>query len=192
MAVTRFEDLDLSRQYTYADYLTWQFSERVELLRGWIARMSPAPSRYHQDVSANTSFTLRSHFQGQDCKVYDAPFDVRLQNTKGGETVVQPDICVICDRNKLTEQGCTGAPDLIIEILSPGNTNREMKEKFKLYEEAGVVEYWVVDPSNFMVLRYELRDGEYFGLRPKTRESSTIKSARFPDFSIDGETIFKE
>jgi len=92
----------------------------------------------------------------------------------------------------LTEQGCTGAPDLIIEILSPGNTNREMKEKFKLYEEAGVVEYWVVDPSNFMVLRYELRDGEYFGLRPKTRESSTIKSARFPDFSIDGETIFKE
>jgi len=192
MAVSRFEDLDLSKQYTYSDYLTWQFSERVELLRGWIARMSPAPNRYHQDVSANISFSLRSHLYGKGCKVYDAPFDVRLPTTEGGDTVVQPDICVICDPSKLTKQGCTGAPDLIVEILSPGNTNREMKEKFSLYEEAGVQEYWVVDPANFMILRYHLRERVYFGLKPETRESQEILSARFPDFSIDGENVFKE
>jgi len=188
----RFEDLDLSRQYTYSEYLTWQFSERVELIRGWIARMSPAPARYHQDVSANISFSLRSHLKGRKCKVYDAPFDVSLPSTKGGETVVQPDICVICDPTKLTKQGCTGAPDLIIEILSPGNTNLEMKEKYQLYEEAGVLEYWVVDPANFMVLRYELRDGVYFGLRPETRASEKIASVVFDDWTISGEQIFAE
>ena len=193
MPVTRFEDLDLNRQYTYADYLTWQFRERVELLRGWVARMSPAPNRYHQDVSRNVELALLGYFTGRDCKVYDAPFDVRLPRTDGGETVVQPDLCVICDPTKLTKQGCTGAPDWIVEILSPGNSNREMREKYELYEESGVREYWVVDPANQMVLRYLLGDdGTYVGLRPFTRVAEAIPSAAFPDFAIAGETVFRE
>ena len=110
MSVTRFDDLDLTRQYTYADYLTWRFSERVELLRGWVARMSPAPNLRHQDIATQLTVSLGNFLKGTRCKLFAAPFDVRLPRTAGGETVVQPDLCVICDRAKLTEQGCTGAP----------------------------------------------------------------------------------
>ena len=191
MSVTRFEDLDLSRQYTYADYLTWRFVERVELLRGWIARMSPAPSRYHQDIAGWLHLQMGRFFEGHSCHLYIAPFDVRLPRTAGGESVVQPDLCVICDEDKLTEQGCTGAPDWVIEVLSPGNTPREMREKYGLYEESGVREYWVVEPSNGIVLRYVLRDGSFVGLPPRTQDDETITSDLFPDFSVSGAGVFR-
>jgi Uma2 family endonuclease len=104
--------------------------------------------------------------------------------------VVQPDLCVVCDKAKLTDQGCSGAPDLVIEILSPGNTAREMREKYALYEEVGVREYWVIEPSNHLVLRYELRDGIYVGLAPKTGADDDIRSVIFPDLSVVGKGVF--
>ncbi len=189
--ILRFEDLDLTRQYTYADYLTWQFRERVELLRGWVAKMSAAPSTYHQRISFELSRVIGNFLAAREtCRAFSAPFDVRLPRTSGGETVVQPDICVICDSAKLTAQGCTGAPDWIVEILSPGNTPREMREKYGLYEEAGVREYWVVEPANGLVLRYELRDGIYVGLAPRTGADERIESVVFPEFRIAGKAVF--
>lgn len=193
MAVTRFEDLDLSRQYTYADYLTWQFEERVELLRGWVARMSPATSSYHQTISFELSRLIGNYIAEQphtQCRAFSAPLDVRLPRTDGGETVVQPDICVVCDAEKVSERGVEGPPDWIIEILSPGNTPKEMREKYGIYEEAGVREYWVVEPSNGIVLRYELRDGMYVGLAPRTEADEAISSVAFPDFTIAGKQVF--
>lgn len=191
MAITRFEDLDLSRQYTYADYLTWKFSERVELLRGWVARMSPAPNRYHQEISAELTLLIKSSLRSNPCKLYAAPFDVRLPRTNGGETVVQPDLCIVCDESKLTEQGCTGAPDWVAEIVSPGNSKKELDDKFALYEEAGVREYWIVHPLDRSVLRYVLNDeGIYVGLSPKTEDSPAIEFSIFPDLALPGGEIF--
>ncbi len=141
--VTQFSDLDPEGHYTYADYLLWQFQERVELIKGRVFKMSPAPNMSHQRVSGNLSRELLNYFYKKNCQVCIAPFDVRLpvKDKKGRQsTVVQPDICVICDESKLDEQGCNGAPDWVIEILSPGNSRMEMREKFRVYEEAGVRE----------------------------------------------------
>lgn len=156
MPVSHFEDLDLTRQYTYADYLQWTFRERVELLRGWVTRMSSAPNMAHQRLAVELTRRLGNLFYRSPCQVFAAPFDVKLPNTRGGETVVQPDLCIVCDPAKLTRQGCTGAPDWVIEILSLGNTRRELKDKFGLYEESGVREYWLVSPYDRNVLRYVL------------------------------------
>ena len=153
--VNNFSDLDLTKQYTYADYLLWQFSERVELIKGFIVKMSPAPNRFHQKVSANISGIFYQIFRNKSCNFYAAPFDVRLPipSKKKDTTVVQPDFCVICDASKLDDTGCNGAPDLIIEILSPNNSKHDLDTKFKLYEEAAVLEYWIVEPVEKMILR---------------------------------------
>jgi Uma2 family endonuclease len=174
--ITEFSQLDLSGTYSYADYLKWQFREWVELLRGKVLQMIPAPSVRHQQVASNLHFHFRSAFQRESCRVFFAPFDVRLYNRKKSMkaskeifTVVQPDLCVICNESKLDEQGCNGAPDLVIVHLSPGNTKREMNEKFELYEEAGVQKYWLVEPNDEVVLIYVLNNEErYIGLRPAT------------------------
>ena len=147
MVITSLDQLDPDGTYTYADYLLWQFQERVELLRGKIRQMS-APSVKHQRISIRFSRLLANALWQTPYQVFAAPFDVRLLQTREDNqvtTVVQPDLCVICDSSKLDDRGCNGAPDLIIiEILSPGNSRTEMKDKFELYQEAGVLEYWVV------------------------------------------------
>ena len=143
MAITSLDQLDPDGTYTYADYLLWQFQERVELLRGKIHQMS-VPSVKHQRISIRFSRLLTNALWQTPCQVFAAPFDVRLLRTREDKhvtTVVQPDLCVICDSSKLDDRGCNGAPDLIIEILSPGNSRTEMKDKFELYQEAGVLEY---------------------------------------------------
>ena len=123
--VTNINQLDFTKQYTYADYLTWGFDERVELFRGWINRMSPAPLRIHQRITSKLNFQIEGYMLNKKCEVYPAPFDVRLTNkrksvpNKSIISVVQPDISVICDVDKLDEKGCIGAPDWVIEILSP-------------------------------------------------------------------------
>jgi Putative restriction endonuclease len=103
--VKNFSDLDLTKQYSYSDYLLWQFSERVELIKGYILKMSPAPSRRHQTVSQNLNFKVMTFFQNHSCSVFVAPFDVRLpiKSAKKDSTVVQPDLCVICNESKLDE-----------------------------------------------------------------------------------------
>ena len=127
---------------------------------------------------------------------FSAPFDVRLYNNKKSKiafkeiyTVVQPDLCVICDENKLDERGCFGAPDLVIEILSPSNSKKEMNEKFDLYEETGVREYWLVEPSENVIYIYVLNeDGKYIGLKPVT---TVLKSSIIPDLEINLDEIFE-
>jgi Uma2 family endonuclease len=164
--ITSLSQLDLNQNYTYADYLTWQLDEFVELIRGKVKRMSPAPRVRHQTISFNLGASIKIALRGKHCQGFAAPFDVRLaKTTPNGDaqitTVVQPDICVICDPRKLDEFGCVGAPDWIIEILSPGNTAHDSKTKFDLYEENGVREYWLVHPGLKNVAVYVLGEGRY-------------------------------
>lgn len=187
MEITNINQLDPNKVYTYADYLLWRLKERVELFKGKIFKMSPAPARTHQKISLNITRILDDFFRNHLCELYYAPFDVRLPN-KSGEilTVVQPDLCVVCDLSKLDEKGCLGAPDLVVEILSPGNTKKEMDYKFSIYEEAGVLEYWLVHPTDKNVQIFVLEHGRYIGLKPFT-EGETITSRTFPEliFSVD-------
>jgi Uma2 family endonuclease len=167
MAITKFSQLDLTKQYTYADYLTWQFAERVELLKGWVMKMAPGPSEIHQRSSFYLENNIYNYFAKKPCKVYHAPFDVRLVKVKKNlldtkiHTVVQPDILVVCDRGKLDAKGVIGAPDLVVEILSPGNSKKEMKTKFELYETNGVLEYWIVNPQEKSIHLFYLENKKY-------------------------------
>ncbi|MDR0793290.1 MAG: Uma2 family endonuclease [Chitinophagaceae bacterium] len=188
-------ELNLDNSYTYADYLLWRFKERVELIKGKILKMSPAPARIHQYISQNINIVLYKYFENNPCQLYYAPFDVRLPNKKKSTkekeifTVVQPDLCVICDINKLDDNGCIGAPDLIVEILSPGNSQKEMNIKFNLYEEAGVQEYWLVYPAEKSINIFTLQDGKYIGLKPYS-ETEILKSKLFPDLEMDVSKVF--
>jgi Uma2 family endonuclease len=182
--------------YSYADYLTWQFEEVVELIRGKIFKKAAAePRRLHQKVSGELSYRLTGFLKGQKCQVYAAPFDVRLP--KGSKEdhkihdVVQPDICVICDLEKLDDRGCLGAPDLIVEILSPGNSQTELKHKFKLYESHGVREYWIIHPENQDLMIYTLVNGKYVPSRLLT-SGDVVESAVINGFSLDLEEFFKD
>ncbi len=191
--VTQFSDLDPEGYYTYADYMLWQFQERVELIKGKIFKMSPAPNTLHQKISISLASIIFVHFKPHHCQAFAAPFDVRLpvKDKKGRQsTVVQPDLCVICDESKLDEQGCNGAPDWVIEILSPGNSKFEMLEKFRIYEEAGVREYWMVHPVEKYLLPYILNEaGQYSGLAPAGEEDQLIPHI-FPDLVIDLKEVF--
>ncbi|MBL7794846.1 MAG: Uma2 family endonuclease [Saprospiraceae bacterium] len=191
--ITDISQLDPEGRYTYADYLLWRLKERVELIRGRILKMSPAPGTAHQHVSGNIQGIFWNYFKGKSCKVFAAPFDVRLpvSRKKGQDsTVVQPDLCVICDDSKLDERGCAGAPDLIVEILSPGNSKRELKIKFEVYEEAGVREYWVVNPLEKVVLVFVLNEaGKYIGLAPLV-DDDTLKAHIFPELALDLREVF--
>ena len=193
--VKNIDQLDFTKQYTYADYLTWGFDERVELFRGWINRMSPAPLVSHQRISLKLSVQIDLYLTNKKYEVFAAPFDVRLTNkrkslpNKSITSVVQPDICVICDLDKLDEKGCVGAPDWVIEILSPGNTRKEMKEKFSLYEENGVKEYWIVDPEHLMVQVFYLIDDK-FAWRSNYVKEDLIPVGIFEGFAIDSDKMF--
>ncbi|MDO4879646.1 MAG: Uma2 family endonuclease [Capnocytophaga sp.] len=193
--ITNLQQLNLNGTYTYADYLLWKLQERVELLKGKIFKMSPAPALAHQRVSMHLSGELYSYFKNKKCQVFAAPFDVRIpaQNEQGDaiHTVVQPDLCIICDPEKIDERGCLGAPDLIIEILSPGNSRKEMKNKYEIYEASGVLEYWVVVPSEKVIHIYVLKDGKYIGLAPVV-EGEYIHSEKFPELKVNTADIFSE
>jgi Uma2 family endonuclease len=137
--------------FTYADYRKWELAqgERYELIHGE-ARAMAAPNAYHQTSLIELARQFANYVLGKPCKVYPAPYDVRLfyREDESDDTVVQPDLSVVCDEKKRGKEGCHGAPDLVIEILSPSNTAVEMQRKFHLYREAGVREYWIVDPEN--------------------------------------------
>lgn len=190
--------LEYDRIYTYADYLKWKFDEKIEILKGKVFKMAPAPARAHQGASWNLSRIFSNYFYKKDCKAYSAPFDVRLvdkrKKSKKDEdiiTVFQPDLCVICDKEKLDERGCIGAPDLIIEILSPSNSTKEMKNKYELYEENGVKEYWIVDYLYKTIHRYIIENEKYIGLKPLIAEE-TATSHIFPDLSFTVGEIFED
>lgn len=195
--ITSFDQLDPTKQYTYADYLKWQFQERLELIKGYIYKMSSAPSRRHQDVVWNLNVEIGNHIKGCSCKAYSTPFDVRLpvKDKKSNQeitTVLQPDICVICDLSKLDDKGCLGAPDLVIEVLSPGNSLREIDQKFNVYEESGVREYWVVYPEYNHVNIFLLDEsGKFIGQHPKNN-GELLRSTVFPELVINLSEVFSE
>lgn len=193
---SKVEEPDSSLTYTYADYLQWKFEERLELIKGRIFKMSPAPAPIHQEVSVNISSALHNFLKKKKCKVYPAPFDVRLpvkNKKKDNEitTVVQPDISVVCDQSKIDGRGCCGAPDIVIEILSPGNSHREVKVKFELYEEAGVKEYWIVNPVEANIIIFILDEqGTYTGGGKMYAGKDKIKSHAIPGLIVDTKEIF--
>lgn len=191
--VLNFSDLDLDKSYTYADYLLWKFDEQVELIKGKIFKMSPAPNISHLRISQNLNRTLDNFFYGNKCQLFYAPVDVVLINSKNKtnpKSVVQPDLGVICDLTKLDAQRCNGAPDLIVEILSPGNSKKEMKIKYELYEENEVKEYWVVDPDHETISLFILENSKFKSLKPYTTEEE-FNSSLFPELKINVAEIFK-
>jgi Uma2 family endonuclease len=150
-------------KYTYGDYCSWPDDERWEIIEGIPVSMSPAPNRYHQRLSFQFLASIaRQLSKESDCEVYHAPFDVRLPVSDEADdfitTVVQPDISIICDKSKLDDKGCRGAPDLVIEILSASTASRDLQIKKDLYEKHGVKEYWIVQPLERIVIVYKLTD----------------------------------
>lgn len=195
--IVSLEQLDPNGNYTYADYLLWKFQERVELFRGKLRQMA-APSVRHQRIVSNLHGTIWQFLKPHRCDVFSAPFDVRLPlpankaTSEKSDTVVQPDLCIICDRNKLDERGCIGAPDLIVEVLSPGNSKKEMREKYELYQEAGVLEYWVVFPSEQVLQRYILdSNGIYQAARPNVQDDK-VGITFLDGFELDVTELFEE
>lgn len=182
--------------YSYADYLTWEFEEMVEIIKGKVFKSAAvAPRRIHQKLSGNVFNKLHNYLNRKSCEVYDAPFDVRLPvKSKKNEdifTVVQPDICVICDKSKLDEYGCIGAPDLIVEILSPGNNKKELQNKYEVYEESGVKEYWIIQPYELTLLIYTLMDGKYIPSKLFT-VGDIVESKCIMGFKLDLNEVFSD
>ena len=193
----KIEEPDLTANYSYADYLKWQLPEMVELIQGKIFKMSPAPNSLHQKVSLELSRQIANFLKGKKCQAFSAPFDVRLPNSaeenKDHEilTVVQPDICVVCDISKIDEQGCLGAPDWVIEILSRFTSSKDLRNKFDVYEKSGVREYWVVHPAEQTVLVYILENGKYKSKKPYIKED-ILPSVTIPHLAINLKEVFEE
>lgn len=195
----KIEEPDLSGSYTYSDYFTWQWDDMKELIRGKIYKMSPAPGSKHQIIAGNIFGLLWSYLRGKKCQVFSAPFDVRLplssedKTDKDITTVVQPDICVVCDPSKIDARGCLGAPDWIIEILSSGTSSKDLREKFDVYEEAGVKEYWVVHPQEQTLLIYTLTaSGRYEGILKPYIRTDRVSPLTLPGLIVSLEEVFPE
>ncbi|SJM94819.1 conserved hypothetical protein [Crenothrix polyspora] len=195
--VIQLSQLDLNKTYSYADYMTWRFDDALELIKGKIMLMSPAPTVNHQRIESNLLVEIGGHLKGKRCEVFPAPFDVRLYDrrksilaSKDINTIVQPDICVICRPELLDQQGCNGAPDWIIEILSPGNSKREMKIKYALYQESGVTEYWLVYPSEHAIHQFVLDDNQAYQLKQMYSDDDIAIPHLFPDLTINVTDIF--
>jgi Uma2 family endonuclease len=180
-------------KFTYADYKAWDPGEagRYELVYGEAYAMA-GPSAYHQLILMELSRQIATYLQGKSCRIFPAPYDVRLfyEEDESDNTVVQPDITVVCDAKKQGAEGCRGAPDFAAEILSPSNTASEMERKFKLYREAGVREYWVLDPDN-----KTLRTHRFEGAQILTRfygSDTTVPIDIFEGLEIDMSLVFAE
>jgi Uma2 family endonuclease len=176
------------QKYTYADYALWPDDERWELINGEAYAMT-GPLRIHQEVVTELGRQVGNYLQGKPCKVYVAPFDVRLPRKDEAdakvETVVQPDLSVICNQSRLDKLGCRGAPDWIVEVLSPSTTLKDMNTKRSLYELHGVQEYWIIHPEERWLLVYT-QDAQGLYGKPGVfgmEESTAVQ--RFPDLSID-------
>jgi Uma2 family endonuclease len=181
------------KKYTYADYLKWSDDRRWEIIEGTPYSMTPAPERIHQKISGILFNAIFNFLAGKGCEVYAAPFDVRLTE-KGTsdrmiDTVVQPDISVICDKNKLDDRGCIGAPDCIIEILSPSTSYKDETTKLKIYEKSGVREYWIVNTELATIMLYSL-SGTQYGKPAFFHREDVIRSRVLKGFSLKLQEVF--
>lgn len=178
------------KRYTYADYCTWDDSERWELIDGVPYAMSPAPNHQHQRITRRLVRRFEDFLEGKSCELFNAPSDVRLAADGDDDTVVQPDLFVVCDKSKLDGQNCNGAPDLVIEILSPSSAVRDTVDKFKLYRRVGVREYWIVDPKIKTVHVYVLKNDSYYV--DSYEENEDISSSVLDGLTISLPDVFAE
>ncbi len=181
----------IPKVYTYADYLEFPEDARVELIDGVIYDMSPAPSRVHQKIIFELTLLLGNYIKQnkKPCELYTAPFEVVFieegQDEKQAKNVVQPDISIICDKKKLTERGCVGVPEMIIEVVSESNFSHDYIRKLNLYTQFKVKEYWIVNPNNQTILVYRLKDNEDY-LPPEVYTfRDNVKVGIFEDLIID-------
>jgi len=194
--ITDISQLDPSQTYSYADYLTWKFTEFVELIRGRVLRKMSAPTSAHQQTVTNLMVEIGQFLKRKPCRVFAAPFDVRLLRSTGNgdaqvQTVVQPDLCVICDPSKVDKRGCLGAPDWIIEIVSPGTATHDTKTKFDLYAENGVGEYWIVFPGEQTIAVYVL-EGEEYQPRGDYYEPGRVPTHTLPELQLEWADVFEQ
>jgi Uma2 family endonuclease len=186
--ITRLDQLNEdSFEYSYNDYMKWQIQERVELIMGKIFPMS-APNTPHQSLAIDLATDFKKNFKGKNYFVFIAPFDVRLPVGKKGnvyKTVVQPDLGIVCDLLKLEKSGIKGAPDLVVEILSPSNRQIEMHEKFEAYQASLIREYWIIHPEEQWMLQYVLGENMKFELHKKYENLSRITSVIFPNLVVE-------
>jgi Uma2 family endonuclease len=190
MSSTMHQDKEF---FTYADYKLWPDGERWEIIDGEAYNMSPAPGMTHQKFSGEIHRQIANFLEGKPCQVFAAPFDLFLpepgETEEQTSTIVQPDIMVICDEAKLSEKGCTGPPDLLIEIVSPSGASRDQIKKRRLYERKGVSEYWIVHPGDKILWKYILSGGAYG--KPEIYDNSGKPScAVLPEFSLDLMKVF--
>jgi len=182
--------------FTYGNYITWPDNERWELIDSYAYNMSPAPSTRHQKISREMERQIANFLLDRTCEIFDAPFDVRLPEAAEADeyihTVVQPDLVVICDKKKIDEKGCRGAPDLIIEILSPSTNAKDMKIKLALYEMHGVKEYWIVHPIDNIVWVFKLGNNKLYGRPVVYDEKDKITTPILKGLEIDLGLVFKE
>jgi Uma2 family endonuclease len=181
-------------RYSWSDYLAWPEGERYELIDGVAYAMSPAPRRRHQEISGEIFRQAANALSGKPCRVYDAPFDVKLSADQQDEapTVVQPDITVTCDRSKLTEQGMTGPPDLVVEIVSPDSGLIDRRRKFDLYERFGVTEYWIVDQDESVVEVYQLDTDRSYRRSGVFGPEDTVTAVAVPELVVSLAEVFAE
>jgi Uma2 family endonuclease len=180
------------QKYSYADYLTWDESERWEILDG-VPYMQAAPSRVHQEILMELSKQFAIYLTGKSCRVYPAPFCVRLdveKNDNDVKNVVEPDITIVCDSSKLDERGCKGSPDMIVEILSPSTGKNDRFIKFNKYEKAGVKAYWVVEPDQKLLSIFTLQSNGRYGRPEMYTDDDKIIVSIFPDLEIDLKPVF--
>jgi len=178
------------KRYTYADYISWDDELRWELIDG-VPYLMAAPRRCHQRILINLTLPIANYLKGKTCKVYIAPFDVRLDKDKTDSNVVQPDLVIVCDKSILTENGCDGVPDMVVEILSPSTKQMDMLIKLKLYLRVGVREYWIVDPEYKNIRKHILDEyGRYDIIEYDS--SSKIPVDALGGFEIDLNEVFEE
>ncbi|MDR2478085.1 MAG: Uma2 family endonuclease [Treponema sp.] len=177
--------------YTYANFLEWDESVRAEIVDGEFVMMSP-PLRSHQRASMELSYQIRDYLEGKPCKVYAAPFAVRLspKEDHSDDTVLEPDIVVVCDSAKLDDRGCNGPPDFVVEIVSPSTAKYDRITKFRKYQIAGVREYWIVDSDAKTVQVCILENGRY--VMSMYDETETAPIAVLPGCEIDLAAVFAE
>lgn len=188
-------DFNYPGEYTYADYLQFKMDDMVEVIRGRLFRMSPAPRTDHQKIVVSISSVIYQFLKNRNCKVFSAPVDVILpvQNKKraSATTVVQPDICVVCNPDYIEDAGIFGPPDWIVEILSPHTRKKDLQLKYEVYQEAGVKEYWIVMPFEKLVEVFVLdADGLYRRIQTYTEEDS-LSPHTLPDLIIDLQEVFE-
>jgi Uma2 family endonuclease len=189
--------IDRSGRFTYRDYKAWPDDERWELIDGIAYDMCAAPMIRHQELSGELFLQFGAFLKGKPCRFFPAPVDVLLpgpgQADDEADCVVEPDLVVVCDRSKIGERYIRGAPDLVVEILSPSTSKKDLHEKFSLYERVGVREYWAIEPKAEWIHRYVRgADGLYGPALVWERGHGSIASTVLDGFALDAEAMFAE